>query len=245
MNTPINTISPSEATQRIIAILQQAYFRRSRQLPANIADIATTLKGDLLKAFPDVPIETVDDAIITSTLHDTDTQLSPAFFFNAVKKVWFTPKTNRHAWDEEEYRRPDTEQDTISLLDTCAEILKKQDEATVTADPKKPLKHVVELPAFNARREYAYLTMRRQLNDDSLDHFFDQALTDVNTERMATRHHRLDRDEARDDPHVVARQKRLAVLSWLRACNIQGRKPSDILTPLIDELTYSILRKSV
>lgn len=245
MKTPINTINHFELTNRLTGIVQQAYFRRSRQLPANIADIVETLKGDLLKAFPDVPIETVDDAIVTSTLHDIDTTISPAFFFNAVKKVWFTPKTNRHAWDEEEYRRPDTEQDTINLLDCCAAMIHAQDTATVTADPMKPLKHAVELPAFNARREYAYLVMRRQLADDNLYHFFDQAITEINTERMASRHHRLTRDEAKTNPDVTARQKRLAVIDWLRACNIQGRKPSDILTPLIDELSYSIFQKSI
>ena len=72
MKTPLKDIKPSEATVRLTQIVQQAYHRRSRNLPNNLHDIVETLKGDLLKAFPDVPIEVVDDAIVMDT-HDGKT----------------------------------------------------------------------------------------------------------------------------------------------------------------------------
>ena len=97
--TPISKIQGIDLTSRLNAILSQAYHRRSRQLPANISEITETLKGDLLKAFPDCPIETIDDAIVTDTLHNPDANLCVAFFFQAVKKAWFVPKTNAHQWD--------------------------------------------------------------------------------------------------------------------------------------------------
>lgn len=248
MKTPINTINHFELTNRLTGIVQQAYFRRSRQLPANIADIVDTLKGDLLKAFPDVPIETVDDAIVTSTLHDIDTTISPAFFFNAVKKVWFTPKTNRHGWDEEEYRRPDTELDTISLLDTCASMLAKMDAKEALGQHTQRRVEfkgvVVDLPAFNPRREYGYLVMRKQLAPDAASHFFSKAIQAVNDDRMATHHYRLEKDEAIKDPDVLAKCQRLAVLDWLRACNTRNTTPSAILTPLAEELSYFDFRRT-
>lgn len=271
---------PDEATLRLTQILQQAYLRRSRNLPANLNDIVETLKGDILKAYPDVPINVVDDAIIMETLHNPDTQLSEAFFFNAVKKAWFTPKTNSHQWDGrdediaywqervkfldragmagskqhlhacemvEHYRHGDTEHDTISLLDTCADMLARMDEAEAngkTVIRKSEFKGVViELPAFNSRREYGYLVMRRQLAPDAASHFFTEAVQAVNADRLDTRHHRLEKSEAATDPDVLAKCQRLAVLDWLRACNTRNTTPSAVLTPLAEELSYFEFRR--
>lgn len=263
-----------ELRARLTSILQQAYLRRSRQLPANLNDIVETLMGDLLKAYPDVPIEVVDDSIILDTLHNPNEQISPTFFFNAVKKAWFTPKSNAHQWDGrdedlaywqdlatrhpwdthaaemvEHYRHGDTEQDTISLLDTCASMLAKMDaaEANGQAVAKKgEFKGVViELPAFNSRREYGYLVMRKQLAPDAAAHFFTEAVQAVNADRMATHHHRLEKDEAIKDPDVLAKCKRLAVIDWLRACNTRNTTPSAIPTPLSEELSYFELRRTI
>lgn len=271
--TPINTMRDFDINTRLTSILQQAYHRRSRNLPANLNDIVETLKGDLLKAYPDVPIEVVDDSIILDTLHNPDTQLSPTFFFNAVKKAWFTPKSNAHQWDGrdedlaywddlanrhkwdthaaemvEHYRHGDTEQDTISLLDTCASMLAKMDEAEAngqTVAKKAEFKGVVvELPAFNSRREYGYLVMRKQLAPDAAAHFFTAAVQAVNADRMDSRHHRLEKAEAVKDPDVLARCQRLAVLDWLRSCNTRNTTPSAILTPLAEELSYFDFRRT-
>ena len=271
--TPINTMRDFDINTRLTAILQQAYHRRSRNLPDNLNDIVETLKGDLLKAYPDVPIEVVDDSIVLSTLHDADTPLSPTFFFNAVKKAWFTPKTNKHQWDGtdedlaywedlanrhqwdthaaemvEHYRHGDTEHDTISLLDTCASMLAKMDAADKAGIPVA--KHaefkgvIVDLPAFNSRREYGYLVMRKQLAPDAASHFFSKAIQAVNDDRLATHHHRLEKSAAATDPDVLAKCQRLAVLDWLRACNTRNTTPSAVLTPLAEELSYFDFRRT-
>lgn len=271
--TPINTMRDFDINTRLTAILQQAYHRRSRNLPANLNDIVETLKGDLLKAYPDVPIEVVDDSIILDTLHNPDTQLSPTFFFNAVKKAWFTPKSNAHQWDGtdedlaywedlanrhkwdthaaemvEHYRHGDTEQDTISLLDTCASMLANMDAAE--ADGQTVIKKtefkgvVVDLPAFNSRREYGYLVMRKQLAPDAAAHFFTAAVQAVNADRMDSRHHRLEKAEAATDPDVLAKCQRLAVLDWLRSCNTRNTTPSAILTPLAEDMSYFDYRRT-
>ena len=270
--TPINTMRDFDINTRLTSILQQAYHRRSRNLPANLNDIVETLKGDLLKAFPDVSIEVVDDAIVLETLHNPDTQLSPTFFFNAVKKAWFTPKSNAHQWDGrdedlaywqdlanrhpwdthaaemvEHYRHGDTEQDTISLLDTCASMLAKMDEAEAngqTVAKKAEFKGVVvDLPAFNSRREYCYLVMRGQLAVDAWTHHFADALLAINTERMESHHHMLTKEEAAKNPDVLSQARRLAVIDWLRSCNTRGIHPSDILQPLVNENQYQQLRR--
>lgn len=272
--TPISKMTAYDLTAKLDGFVRQAYFRRSRQLPSNVAEMVACLKGDLLKAYPDCPINVVDDAITTSTLHDTDvTQISVAFFFNAVKKAWFTPKSNAHQWDGrdedlaywqdlanrhpwdthaaemvEHYRHGDTEADTISLLDTCASMLAKMDEAEANGQvvaKKAEFKGViVELPAFNSRREYGYLVMRRQLAPDAASHFFTEAVQAVNADRLDTRHHRLEKAAAATDPDVLAKCQRLAVLDWLRACNTSNTTPSAILTPLAEELSYFDFRRT-
>lgn len=280
--TPISKMTACDLTAKLDGFVRQAYFRRSRQIPSNVAEMVSCLKGDLLKAYPDVPINVVDDAITTSTLHDTEvTQISVAFFFNAVKKAWFTPKSNAHQWDGkdedlaywesrvkwlegahltqtnqyrhacemvEHYRHGDTEQDTISLLDTCASMLAKMDAADKAGIPVA--KHaefkgvIVDLPAFNSRREYGYLVMRRQLAPDAAAHFFSKAIQAVNDDRLATHHHRLEKSAAATDPDVLAKCQRLAVLDWLRSCNTRNTSPSSILTPLAEELSYFDYRRT-
>ena len=271
--TTISSMQAYELNTRLTAILQQAYHRRSRNLPANLNDIVETLKGDLLKAYPDVPIEVVDDSIVLSTLHDADTPLSPTFFFNAVKKSWFTPKSNAHQWDGndedltywqdiakrhpydthaaemvEHYRHGDTEHDTISFLDTCASMLRQMDEdeakGQAVAKNGEFKGVVVDLPAFNSRREYGYLVMRRQLAPDAASHFFTEAVQAVNADRMESRHNRLEKSAAATDPDVLAKCQRLAVLDWLRSCNTRNTTPSAILTPLAEELSYFDFRRT-
>ena len=269
MKTPISKIQGIDLTSRLNAILIQAYHRRSRQLPANISEITETLKGDLLKAFPDCPIETIDDAIVTDTLHNPDTPLSPTFFFNAVKKAWFVPRTNRHQWDGNDedlaywqdlaarhpwdahaaemvmhYRHGDTEQDTISLLDTLAANVAREDARG--KDDTMTLAGIARsaATAFNARREFRYLVLRGQLSEEAKARFLDDAILAVNTKRMASRHQRLTKDEAKGDPFVQAEAMRLAVLDWLRACNARNTTPSTILTPLVEELSYFDFRRT-
>lgn len=280
MNTPLKELNPTEATMRLTQIVQQAYQRRSRNLPANLADIVETLKGDLLKHFGGCPVRTIEDAIITATLHE-DVPLSPAFFFQAVKKVWWQPKTNHHQWDGkdedlaywrdrvkfleraglagseqhrhacemmEHYSHRETEQDTISLLDTCAEMLRRMDAAEAQGRPVTKVGMLngvrIALPAFNTRREYGYLILRGQLDADAATNFTKDAIVEVNIDRMETGHHRLTKEEAEKSPEVSAKAMRLAVLDWLRSCNTRNTTPSAILIPLADENSYQRYRHS-
>lgn len=278
--TTISKMTAYDLTAKLDGFVRQAYFRRSRQIPSNVAEMVSCLKGDLLKAFPDVPINVVDDAITTSTLHDTDvTQISVAFFFNAVKKAWFTPKTNSHQWDGkdedltywqervkfleraglsgspqhrhakemvEHYRHGDTEHDTISLLDTCANLLAVMDAKEAKGQPTQrrvEYKGIrIPLPAFDAPREYNYLVMRHQLDASAASHFWTDAVQDVNRDRLDTHHHLLEKEEAKDNADVARQAMRLAVLDWLRSCTIRNTTPSAILTPLAEETSYQNLR---
>ena len=103
---------------------------------------------------------------------------------------------------------------------------------------------VVDLPAFNSRREYGYLVMRRQLAPDAAAHFFTEAVQAVNADRMESRHNRLEKSAAATDPDVLAKCQRLAVLDWLRSCNTRNTSPSAILTPLAEELSYFDFRRT-
>lgn len=241
--TPYNELTGQEQLSRLDAMVRSAYFRRNRQLPANLADIVATLKADLLKYLGGIPVWILDESITTSTL-DNDAQLSPAFFFAAAKKAWFQPKTNVHNW-EAETTRNDTENDTIALLDTCAAIVKAQDADQQADDPNKPLKGCLTLPAFNARREFQYLKLRGQLTPQNANAKLNEAIEAVNRERIRDNRHRVNKDKALDDKEVVAMCMRLAVIDWLRACNTNGTKPSEILTPLIDETQYQYFMREV
>ena len=159
-----------------------------------------------------------------------------------------SPKADECRWWIDKITKGDTEQDTISLLDTCASMLAKMDEADkagiAVAKHAEFKGVVVELPAFNARREYGYLVMRNQLTTDAAAHFFTAAVQAVNAERLDSHHNRLTKDEAVKDPDVLAKCQRLAVLDWLRACNTRNTTPSAILTPLAEELSYFDFRRT-
>lgn len=246
-HTPFNQLSGTDQIASLTSYVQSAYFRRSRQLPANFSDMVETLKNDLLKHLGGIPVGTLDDAITTSTL-DNDQPLSVAFFFAAAKKAWYQPKTNLHQWDDEN-RRPDFEGDTISLLDTCASMLAQMD--THEKEGVKVAKHanvagvVIPLPAFNPRREFDYLKMRGQVTPETAAAKLPQAIEEVNLVRIAENHNRVKRDDALQDPEVQAMCRRLAVLDWLQSCNTRGVAPSAILAPLANEAQYAQLRRTV
>ena len=159
-----------------------------------------------------------------------------------------SPKADECRWWIDKITKGDTEQDTISLLDTCASMLARMDEAEANGRAvakKGEFKGVVvELPAFNSRREYGYLVMRKQLAPDAASQFFSKAIQAVNDDRMATHHHRLEKSAASTDPDVLAKCQRLAVLDWLRACNTSNTTPSAILIPLAEETSYQNLRRT-
>ena len=91
MNTPITKLDTHDLSVRLNQIVNEAYKRRSRQLPANIGDIVNTLRADLLKYMPGVSIETIDEAVSYEVLHDDKTPLSPTFLFAAIRKHYTKP----------------------------------------------------------------------------------------------------------------------------------------------------------
>lgn len=210
LNTiPINTLTPSEATLRLTQIVKQAYFRRSRQLPTDLGAIVETLKGDIIRRIPDVTINQIDEAVTDWVLHLTDKPLSPAFFFAAVHSRYDAPRRMR-PYDREEYSRPDTEEDYLTLMDTLAAFI-----------DRRPI-------FFNSWREYDNLVERGQLDPCACERYTDRALVRVRAERTKDgMPKRIDLDI--NDDSVQAMSRRLAVEDWLRSCNTQGKKPSEIL----------------
>ena len=208
-NMPMNSLRGYEATDRLTQIVKQAYFRRSRQLPTDLGAIVETLKGDIIRRMPDVTINQIDEAVTDWVLHQTDKPLSPAFFFAAVHSRYDAPRRTR-PYDREEYTRPDTEEDYLSLMDTLAAFI-----------DRRPI-------FFNSWREYDNLVERGQLAPDAWQRYTDRALVRVKADRTRDgRPKRIDLDI--NDDSVQAMARRLAVEDWLRSCNTQGKKPSEIL----------------
>ena len=279
-HTLFKDLQPIDQTTRLTQMVQQAYFRRSRNLPANLGDMVQTLKGDIVKHIPDITVEDLDLAITTSTLNDPENNLSVAFSFSAAKRQC-PQRTNTHNWDgfdedlaywrdrrtwlenhgqagtpqhqeacemERHYQQGDTENDTISLLDTCANMIARMDDAEANGQKVAKVANVngirIPLPAFNPKREYFYLVMRKQLDDSAATHFVTQAIKDVNESLIQEGRHRLEKEEADASHDVAAQAMRLAVLDWLRSCNTKNTSPSAILTPLADELSYYQFRRT-
>lgn len=226
MSTPINTMDHFTLRTRLNQITTEAYKRRSRQLPSNITEIVDTFKADLLKYMPSVSIETVDEAVIFEVLHDDKTPFSPSFLFQAVRRHYSPP--SRRPEDARHPYRPDVEQDTVNLLDCLAAGLARGDTRLY----------------FNSWRMYHYLVMRNQLAEDSFKHFGDKAKMRLNAERVKDFKRPLDVFTGDDLTKADNLARHLAVADWIAACNTAGLKPSDILTPLMDETSYRELRKT-
>lgn len=206
---PLHTLSSYEATNRLTQVVKQAYFRRSRQLPANLGDIVETLKGDILRVMPAVTINQIDEAVTDWVLNQIDKTISPAFFFAAIRSRYDAPRRMR-TFDREEYTRPDTEEDYLSLMDTLAAFI-----------DKRPI-------FFNSWREYDNLVERGQLAPDAWQRYTDRALVSVKAERTKDgRPKKIDLDIK--DENVQGMARRFAVEDWLRSCNTQDKTPSEIL----------------
>lgn len=255
--TPLNQMNPSEATIRLTQIVQQAYHRKARQLPSNLHEIVDTLKGDLLKFIPAVPIETIDEAIVFEVLHDEKTPFSPSFLFQAVHKHYLPPHTQRdmdkddlyHWKDYLQYLETqglgnspqadacrwwiykittgDTEKDTLSLLDTCAQYLAEGKDVY-----------------FNPRREFAYLVLRGQLYLDSHEAFIQAAKDSLNQDRVRDHKNTISEWKGGDFDDLEARCQDLCVRQWLLSCHQAGLKPSEILRDKMDERSYQQLRRT-
>lgn len=210
LNTrPLHTLSGFEATTRLRKVVKQAYFRRSRQLPANIDEIVETLKGDILRVMPLVTINQIDEAVTDWVLNQIDKPISPAFFFAAVRSRYEGPRRTR-AMDIDQYTRPDTEEDYLALLDTLAAFI-----------DKRPI-------FFNSWREYDNLVSRGQLADDAWMSYADKAVARLKADSV--KDGRPKRIELKtSDEGVQATARRMAVEDWLRSCKTSNTTPSKIL----------------
>ena len=210
LNTiPINTLSASEATLRLTQVVKQAYFRRSRQLPANLSDIVETIKADILRVMPLVTINQIDEAVTDWVLNQIDKPISPAFFFAAVRSRYEGPRRTR-AMDMDQYTRPDTEEDYLALMDTLAAFI-----------DKRPI-------FFNSWREYDNLVSRGQLADDAWKSYADKAVAHIKADSV--KDGRPKRIELKPgDEGVQATARRMAVEDWLRSCVTSDITPSKIL----------------
>lgn len=210
LNTrPLHTLSGFEATTRLRQVVKKAYFRRSRQLPANIDEIVETLKGDILRVMPLVTINQIDEAVTDWVLNQIDKPISPAFFFAAVRSRYEGPRRTR-AMDIDQYTRPDTEEDYLALLDTLAAFI-----------DKRPI-------FFNSWREYDNLVSRGQLADDAWMSYADKAVARLKADSV--KDGRPKRIELKtSDEGVQATARRMAVEDWLRSCKTSNTTPSKIL----------------
>ena len=210
LNTrPLHTLSGIEATQRLQQVVKQAYFRRSRQLPANLGDIVETLKADIIRVMPAVTINQIDEAVTDWVLNQIEKPLSPAFFFAAIRSRYEGPRRTR-AMDIDPYTRPDTEEDYLSLMDTLAAFIDHR--------------HIF----FDPWREYRNLVERGQLAEDTWEHYIDKAIAQLDRERVSEgRIRRIELTQRDNSVQVSAR--RMAVEDWLRSCKTADTTPSKIL----------------
>lgn len=210
LNTrPLHTLSGYEATNRLTQVIRQAYFRRSRQLPANLGDVVETLKADILRVMPAVTIDQIDESVTDWVLNQVDKPLSPAFFFAAIRSRYEGPRRTR-AMDQDTWTRPDTEDDYLALMDTLAAFI-----------DHRPI-------FFNAWREYGNLVDRGQLDADAWKAYAEKAMAKINRDRI--KEGNLRRIELKqEDESVQATARRLAVEDWLRSCVTANVTPSKIL----------------
>ena len=210
LNTrPLHTLGPAEATIRLTQVVKQAYFRRSRQLPANLSDIIETLKADILRVMPAVTINQIDEAVTDWVLNQVEKPLSPAFFFAAIRSRYEGPRRTR-AMDQDQWTRPDTEQDFLNLIDTLASMV-----------GHRPI-------FFNSWREYDNLVRREQLDPEAWRAFVGKASARIASEDAKDgRVRRIKLNP--EDESVQAMARRLAVEDWLRSCAAVGKIPSQII----------------
>ena len=226
-NAEIRTMEPFAATQFIEKEMRNAYYLKSRSVPDNLGQMATTLKDMLLKYMPRVTTRDVGEGIEKFILHEQTAAISVDMLFKAVKQRHQPPYEAR-SFDTEGYCRPDTEADCRTLLDTLAARI--ANGQTVYFDP---------------RREYGYLVMRGQLGAGSYLDFIGDAKLDINNRRTDDGVRRIDWAVVGKTNELDAVAMELAVTDWLRKCNDSSIAPSSILAPLANDGQWRQFRKSM
>lgn len=244
---------------QIVETLRQDILKRLGSIPVGVLDdaITTSTLGDLDKPlsvafFFDAAKKAWDHP--KTNFHQWDTADPDRTYWQETLD-WMEGHGRGNTAQANEARERlavidegDTERRHILFLDVCADKLNRQadtNQADVNDGEFLSLGSSIAkvLPAFNPRREYHYLVRRGQLALNADDAFMQQAILDINTERMAGRYKRLTKEEAETNCDVKAKAKRLAVIEWLKRCNEQGTTPSVILSPLVNEMEYQRIRK--
>ena len=223
-NEPFKNLSGYNQKNLLLQCMRQGYTIKNRKDPDNIDSMASYLREMLLKYMPHVTEAAIKEGIEHFLLHNDTTTLSVDVFFKAIKSKYIEPYQQRDM-DRDEYTRPDTESDTIRLLDVLAENMAAG--RNVYADWP---------------RDYAYLILRKQFQWDAYEAELENAKAAINAERTKEMKRSIVDWIGQESHSLFPMAKQLAVKTWLRGITARGLKPSDILTPLIDDTEYSQFR---
>lgn len=217
-------MSGLDQKQTLTNAMHHALVLKGRKMPDNLDDMASCLKGMLIKYMPFVNGKTIYESIEDYILHEDTTSLSVEVFFKAIRKH-YTPPYQQRDMDIETYTRPDTEKDEFDLLDVLADHQAKGKE--IYADWP---------------REYAYLLFRNQLQWDAYEAHIEHAKSIINADRLKEMKRSILDWVGHDNHSMLSVAKQLAVKEWLKGCTARGLKPSDILEPMRNDSEYSQFR---
>lgn len=226
-NIPFCQIGGFEQKMILLDVMKNGFYLKNRQIPTNLDAMCDTLKAEILKYVPKVTEAAIREGIEYYILHEETATLSVAVFFKAIRSK-YAPAYEPRSFDIDPSRRPDFETDTISLLDSIAEQLKNN-----------------RITYANWNREYAYLVIRGQINWDAFEAELGAARERINTERVRDYQRPIVDFIGRDKEDLNSVAKELAVKHWITKCIEQECKPSDLLTPLINEQEYQQFRKTI
>lgn len=226
-NRPFNELTAFERTVALTEAVKNAYYLKNREIPANLAKMVEVLCAQIMKRIPAIGSRDLHENIETYILNETTGAISVDLLFKAACRGYDRPRDLRQ-YQQEAYTRPDTEADTVALLDTLA--------ATIEAGRK---------PYANWHREYIYLVKRDQLDIDSRDHFVNKAVAMMQAEAVASGKRIADFNAAQTVGDVTWRSEALAVIDWMASLATRGLRPSDVLRPLMNETSYREIRKIV
>lgn len=226
-NIPFCQIGGFEQKMILLDVMKNGFYLKNRQLPTNLDAMCDTLKAEILKYVPKVTEAAIREGIEYYILHEDTATLSVAVFFKAIRSK-YAPAYEPRSFDIDQGRRPDFETDTINLLDSIAEAVKNSQK-----------------PYANWHREYSYLVIRGQISWDAFEAELEAAREHINTERVRNFERPIAEFVGGFKNDLYNEARRLAVLRWIDNCNEQECKPSDILTPLINEQEYQQFRKTI
>lgn len=222
-----DSLTGFEQITALTEAVKNAYYLKNREIPANMGNIVELLRKQILKRVPKIGARMIHENIESYIMNETTGAISADILFKAACRGYDMPKGQR-SFDVDLPVRPDTEQDTILLLDTIAD--------TVSEGRK---------PYANWHREYIYLVHKGCLDLNSCERHMDKAYSMLREYNASTGRRGVDYDAPQTIGDVTWRAEALAVIDWISAIGEQGKRPSDVLLPIADEQTYRRLRETV